>query len=131
MQCRCTVVLVHVDISCLLTNVSNVACVVAFLRHSKASIGVVLGSIFSILIVVGVIVIIVAFWCSKRAKALESKERLAARMSGMCDESEITVRLSSGSYVTCNNFVLGLLLAVQALHLRMCATRVSCLFCSR
>ena len=72
----------------------------------------VLGSIFSILIVVGVIVIIVAFWCSKRAKALESKERLAARMSGMCDESEITVRQSSGSYVTCNNSVLGLLLAV-------------------
>ena len=58
---------------------------------SKAQVGPILGGVLTIIVAIGIIVIIVAFWCHKRARALESKERLAARMSGMCDESEITV----------------------------------------
>ena len=64
-----------------------------FYHYSAARVGPILGAVFSILLLLGIVISVVAFWCSKRAKALESKERLAARMSGMCEESEVTVRV--------------------------------------
>ena len=62
-----------------------------FIFRSKASVKVILISVFVAILLIGLTVVIVAFWCSKRARALESKERLAARMSGMCEDSEISV----------------------------------------
>ena len=57
---------------------------------------VILFSVFVAILLIGFTVVIVAFWCTKRARALESKERLAAQMSGMCEpDSEFSVCLKT------------------------------------
>ena len=61
-----------------------------FLLYSK-KLAPVIGSVVGIIVMLGIIIIVVTVICQRRAKALESKERLAARMSGLCEESEITV----------------------------------------